>query len=131
MTANYNLAAAEATMRANIALAMVERRAMAADHPEEIAFLNAQSEFDEARIQFTLAGMRAENAGLGRNETLSAAGYAIGSMWASGLQFAVGARERAVLNGWLQQALVAYMGQQAATKTVDSVLPTVGEVGHG
>lgn len=118
---HFDLAAAEATMRANIAQTVIGRHAMAEKNPADATFLAAQAEFDEARVQFALACMRSENAGLGRNETLSAAGYAIGSMWVNGLQGALGARERSIVNGWVQQAMIGAFGLETTEKTINSV----------
>lgn len=117
----YDLAAAEAKMRADVEAL----RAMQPTGASDPAFVQAQREFDETRIQFTLACMRSEN--LGRTETLAAAGFAIGQMWTSALQGTVGVRERGIVNGWVCNALMATFGQAAMEKTMESVFSPMTE----
>ncbi len=119
---HYDLTAAEADIRASIEAAKAEGQKMVDVGQADRTFIQAQREFDEARIQFVLAGMRSENAGISREEMLSAAGQTIGQMWANALQAALGARERAVLNGWVQIALQGAIGAQAAGKTINTVI---------
>jgi hypothetical protein len=121
MNGHFDLSAAEATMRANVASAAAESQAMVDAGKADPQFLAAQREFDEARIQFTLACMRAENAGVGRNEILSAAGFTLGTLWGSVLRGCVGARERAMVNGWVQMAMRQIIGQAPADKTIEAV----------
>lgn len=120
--AHYDLEAAEADIRANVASAKIEGQKMVDSGQADATFIAAQREFDEARIQFVLAGLRLENMGIDRNETLSAAGQAIGQIWANALAAAVGARERSIVNGWLQIALQTAIGKDAATKTIENVV---------
>lgn len=117
---HYDLEKAESDIRANIAMA--EGQKMVDTGQADATFIRAQREFDEARIQFVLAGMRLENAGIGRNEMLSAAGQAIGQIWGNALGAALGARERAIVNGWIQIALGTAIGKDAATKTIENVV---------
>lgn len=126
---HWNLEQAEAQMRADLVAITEAGEKMIADGKMEREFFMAQREFDEARLQYAIACMRAENKGIGRNETLSGAGYTLGTIWASMLQSCVGARERAVLNGWIQQALITAIGPGPAKKTIETVLRPM-EAGH-
>lgn len=118
----YDLAAAEQQMRAQSAQAVIEGDKLIASGNADREFVHAQRRFDEARIQFTLAIMGAENAGVDRNVYLGAAGFALGQQWGAVLLGCVGARERSVTNGWLQQGLAAMIGDQQATKTIETVI---------
>lgn len=120
MNSHYDIAAAEAAMRHDIAMAAEHGEQLVAEGVTDASFLRAQRYFDEARIQFVLACLAAENAGVDRNELLSAAGFSIGSVWGSVLRTGIGARERAIINGWVQQALALSIGMPAAQKTVES-----------
>lgn len=119
---HYDIAAAEAEIRLNIRQAQAEGQKMVDAGQADATFIAAQREFDEARIQFVLAGMRLENMGIDRNEMLSAAGQAIGQTWANALSAALGARERGIVNGWIQIALQTAIGKDAATKTIENVV---------
>lgn len=116
---HWNIEEAEAKMRADIIAARAHGEAMVVEGTAEPGFLAAQREFDEARIQFILAGMRCDNAGLDRNEYLAAAASTIGLMWGSTILSCIGNRERAVVNGWTQKALA---------ETISP--PPAGEPGH-
>lgn len=116
-------------MRADIAEVTAHGKRLIENGEGDAQFIAAQREFDEARLQFLLAAMRAENAGIGRNELLSGAGYTLGQVWASMLQSCVGVRERSVLNGWIHQALAQTIGAEATKKTLESVFKSE-EVGH-
>lgn len=102
--AHYDLIAAEAQMRADAKAARDVGEAMI-EAGGDRSFLEAQRGFDEARIQFTLSGMRLENQGMGRNETLCANAAAIGLVWASLLMGCVGNRERQMVNMWVQKSI--------------------------
>lgn len=119
---HYDLAAAEATMRADVEKTVEAGRRLVQNGTVDPNMLTAQQQFDEPRIQFVLSGMKCENAGIGRKDMLSAAGFAIGSIWAGALSATTSAEERAVLNGWLQQALAQAIGVQPAAKTIESVI---------
>ena len=123
----YDLVAAEALMRRDIALAQEQTDVLAAGGQVDVNFLKAQRAFDEARLQFALAAMKAENAGYGRNEVLAAAGFSLGSTWGSMLRSCVGARERAIFNGWVHQALASNIGDKPAEKTMMSVFQPMAE----
>lgn len=122
---HFDIAAVEATIRASIAEATAAGQLMVDRGEVDPGLFASQSMFDEARVQFTIAMMKCENAGLDRNEMLSAAGFALGSMWSNALLSTIGSRERAVINGWLQQALANAIGDQDAFKTLDAVLRPV------
>jgi hypothetical protein len=119
---HFDITAAEATLRANIAHATAEGKKLVDAGQAPASFIAAQREFDEARLQFVLAGLRLENAGADRNEVFSAAGQALGQMWGNILSASLGARERATINGWIQIALSQMIGKDAATKTVMSAI---------
>lgn len=118
-----DLEAAEKQMRADIALATSEGMRLIQEEGADADFIRSQRQFDEARIQFTLACMKCDNLGIGRNELLSGAGHALGTMWGNLLMACVGERERAVANGWVQNGLQGSIGQQIAAKSVMSVFP--------
>ena len=122
MPDHFDLAAAEASMRADTAAAAAHGQRMAELGEADGEFLACQREFDEARIQFLLACLRAENAGIDRNLILSSAGHAVGSIWGGALHGAIGARERAVLNGWVRLSLHGALRDGAADKTIETVL---------
>lgn len=119
---HFDITAAEATLRANIAHATAEGQKLVDAGQAPASFIAAQREFDEARLQFVLAGLRLENSGADRNEIFSAAGQALGQMWGNTLSASLGARERAIINGWIQVALQAAIGKDAATKTIENVI---------
>ena len=120
----HDIEAAERQMRADIAAASAEGMRLVSEEGGDAQFIRAQRQFDEARVQFVLACLRAENAGIGRNELMSG-GFT--TLWApSGanlLLACVGERERAIVNGWTQQALQHTVGQAKAAKTLMSVFP--------
>lgn len=117
----YDLQAVEERMRKDIALAGAAGIEMIQGNQTEAEFLRAQRMFDEARIQFLLACMRAENEGIDRNMILSAAGHAIGSIWTSALSGCVGERERAVVNGWARKSFAQVLGLDPNDKVLMSV----------
>lgn len=123
----FDIEAAEKHMRDDASLAAAEGNRIIASGEGDADFLRAQRQFDEARIQFVLACMRAENAGIGRNELLAAGGHAIGLIWGSLLMGCVGVREREIVNGWLQRSLGQMISPGAATKTLMSVFEPNGE----
>jgi len=125
---HWDIPSIEAKMRADLATikAMGDQAVKDGSDPQ---FIAAQREFDEARLQYALACMKAENRGIGRNELLSGAGYTLGTIWASMLSSCVGARERAVFNGWVQHGLMQGIGVSAAKKTMESVFKPQ-EAGH-
>lgn len=129
MPIHFDIAAAESKMRADTAQATIEGQKLIDDGKADPALLRAQREFDEARIQFVLAGMRCDNAGVDRKDQLAAAGFTIGTIWVNALGATISAHERAVLNGWLSQALAQGIGTQEAQKTVKSVFAPM-EAGH-
>lgn len=116
----YDLDAAEAQMRADIAQAKAEGMQLVQEGGDA-DFLRAQRLFDEARIQFTLSLLRCENAGIDRNRLLAGGAHSIGSMWASLLLGAVGERERGLVNGWVQQSLMQHLGESAGAETISSM----------
>lgn len=122
MPVHYDIEAAEREIRANIAKTQAERVAAANNGKLPMTEAVALNEFDEARVQFVLAGMRCENAGIDRNDMLACAGYAVGSAWANALHAALGARERHLVNTSVERALVDNIGETAAAKTINSVL---------
>lgn len=122
MSEHYDLDAAEKYMRANVATANEERSELVRMGQADSQFIAAQRCFDEARVQTVLGMLRAANMGLDRNAILAAAGYATGSTWASVLEGCIGARERGLVNGWVQNALTQAIGEQAAGKTMRSVI---------
>lgn len=126
---HYDLTAIEAQLREQAAEANEVGKQMVDLGEASATLLQAQREFDEARIQFVLAGMRCENAGLDRKDQLAGAGFAIGQVWGNVLSGCVGAHDRAVVNGWLQQALASTIGIAATAKTIDTVLKPM-EAGH-
>ncbi len=119
---HYDLADAETKMRASIATALEEADHLIKKGDIDGAFVKAMRYFDEARIQFSLGGMKATNEGVDRNEMLAAAGYTLGSIMGSVLLMTVGARERDIIKGWMQQALAQNIGAQAAAKTMNTIL---------
>lgn len=123
--AHFDLASAETRMRADIAEATAQGEAAVAAGALDAQLFRAGLQFDEARLQFTLACMRAENEGTDRNNVIAAAGFALGSAWASMLAGCVGSRERALMNGWVSNALAAQIGPGAASKTIESVIEPI------
>ena len=122
-----DIAEAEREIRASLEAADLARADAVRAGTLDLAFANAMKEMDEARVQFVLAGMRMENAKVDRNTVLAAVGQAIGSMWGNGLHYALGARERMILNAWVKTGLEGQIGAAAAEKTIAAVLPTEPE----
>lgn len=120
--AHFDLAAAEQQIRATIAASAEASDQLVAEGKVDPELAAAQKEFDESRLQFTLALLRAENAGIDRNKMLASAGFALGQIWSSTLMGTVGTSERGVLNGWVYQALAQSLGAEPAMKTMEAVL---------
>lgn len=118
-----DLAQAEAQIRASLEQTDLIRSDAVRSGALDLNLANALKAFDEARVQFVLAGIRLDNEKVERPNILAAAGYSLGSAWANALTFALGANERMILNGWVRQALEEHIGPQAAGKTIDAVLP--------
>lgn len=129
MPDHFDLAAAEANIRSAIAASIVQADMLIAEGKVDRNLVLIQREFDECRLQFVLAQLRAANAGYDRDRILSASGYSLGMLWTSGLEGCVGARERGMFNSWLQRGLADGIGAQAAAKTMGTVL-TPMEAGH-
>lgn len=119
--AKYDLKVAEDQMRRDAALAGAAGIEMVKADQAEADFLRAQRMFDEARIQFLLACMRAENEGIDRNVFLSAAGHTIGAIWTSALSGCVGIRERSVVNGWARKSFASALGLSPNDRLLISV----------
>lgn len=123
----YDLTGAEREIRASLEATNKARSDMVIAGTLDLALANALKEFDEARVQFTLAGMRLDNEGVDRHNNLAAAGFSLGSAWGNALHFALGARERMILNSWVQQGLISQIGPDAAAKTIAAVIPAQPE----
>jgi hypothetical protein len=121
----FDLRAIEQQIRASLEAADVQRSDAVRAGALDLPFAMAMKQFDEARVQFLLAGLTLENDGVQREVALSAAGQAIGSMWGNALQYALGARERAVLNGWVTTALSDNIKPEAAAKAVDAAIKPI------
>lgn len=119
----FDLIAAEREIRASLEAVNQQRRDQVVLGHIELDFANAMKAFDEARVQMILAGLKLENEGVDRNSVVSAAGQAVGSMWGNALHYALGARERTILNGWVRLGLASQIGDIAAGKTMDATLP--------
>lgn len=81
--AHYDLAAAEAQARADMKAQGEIGDAAVKRGQAEPGFIRAQREFDEARLQFFLAPLRASNAACSPEDVLAGAGVALGLMYAS------------------------------------------------
>lgn len=118
----FDLPAIEASIRASLEAADIQRSDAVRAGAIDLPFAMAMKQFDEARVQFLLAGLKLENEGVQREVALSAAGQAIGSMWGNVLQYALGQRERTILNGWITTALSDHIKPEAAAKAVDAAI---------
>jgi hypothetical protein len=123
----YDLTQAEREIRASLEAADLARADAVRANQLDIHFANAMKAMDEARVQFVLAGMKMENEKIDRNTVLAAVGQAIGSMWGNGLHYALGARERLILNAWVKTGLEGQIGAPAAEKTIAAVLAPEAE----
>ena len=117
----YDIEQAEREIRANLTAVNNARDGAALEGLLSPGEVKAAKEFDEARVQFVLAGMRLVNANADRNEMLAQAGYALGSMWANSLSAALGARERAIVNAQVQRSLTDHLGAGTAAKIIATV----------
>ena len=101
---HFDLTQAEATMRAEIASTRVEGARIAAEHPEQADFISCQRYFDEAKIQFSLAMMKASNHGVERDVYLSAAAVGLAAIYVNLIESCIGSRERNMVSQWVGNA---------------------------
>lgn len=110
---HFDITAAEAEMRKQVAATKVDGARLAAEQPEAAAFISAQRYFDEARLQFALAMMKASNHGVDRNILLSAAAVGVANIYIGLQESCVGPRERNIVEQWLQQTVAQVVQGQA------------------
>jgi len=111
---HFDLTAAEKAMRESLAHQGDAMKRMVEEGKAEHGFVRAQECFHDARLQFTLGGMRAENEGCSRDEQISAAGAAIGLVYASMVSSCATPDEVNLLNGWMSKSFQETM---SATQT--------------
>lgn len=104
---HYDIPGARRTFQAEVAaLRKQEDALLASDNPDlDAAFIHAQRRFHDHRINFLLEGMRCENIGLGREQSIGAAAKVLGDMLGTLTLSCVGPRERQIVKNCFDRAL--------------------------
>lgn len=119
---HWDIAAAETKMRADLEEAVRQGDRMIAAGEGDASFIHTIRHLDEARLQFVLGAMKAENEGHEHKEILAAAGYTIGTLWGTMNAMCVGAVQRQLLRDSIQTAFAQSIGAEPAAKAVHTVL---------